>query len=1025
MRKLLLSSVFLAAGLAWPALASPADFQAARFQWPAPSGLLAGTGSQILATRALTDPAGAGAIGRPRQAPLPQTPPGQQTPPPPPPQSQQAPPPPPPPPPSPQQAPAATSQVNQVTVCGQSIPAPAALPPVGSAPVVYLIIPCFPKQENKPVVDGNTYAYYIQLPRSHPSQNQWVPYDDKAEKTIIDDFKRLWGTNFLDDLSIETLDYKFTNGVDGKIVVYNMEERERVKIVDYEGNKHVETNKIDDKLKEENAQIRLDSFIDQALITKVKGIVADMEAEKGYEYATITPQIKPIETGAKTVHLTFLIDEGPKVRIREIQFVGNKAMSSRALKRQMKNNKQEWFLSFITSRGTYQKAKYEEDADKVVSYYRDNGYIAARVGEPDLKYIQDSDDRGTRWVQLRIPISEGERYRVLSVSFEGNTVVKTEALNTLFKLRPGDWYSDKVVHKGLEKAQEIYGSVGYFEFTGYPDLKPEGQPADPAEAPKTDAADGVPKADPAAADGQAAKPAGDGTPADPAKPGKQDLTKKVAEVRKGPPRVAVIMRMQEGKQYFVHRITFEGNTTTRDNVVRREMRLFEGGVFNTEALKMSVKRINQLGYFKNLEGGKDMQVEKTPNADNQVDVTLKVQEQNRNQITFGAGVSQFEGFFGQIAFQTANFMGRGETFNVSLQAGSLAQMYQVGFTEPFLFDRNITGGINLYKRRLEYQNQFTEASTGGDLTFGFPAGNFARYFLNYSYAHSKVENINPVFLTPAVLAANPYLQEELLVAQNGTRTVSKVTPSYVYNTIDNPIFPMAGKRFTASLDLAGIGGDTNFYKPLVEGVWYHPIGGSAMHQARTTLAMRAQVQYLTPFSGNPTQLPITERLVLGGEYSVRGFDLRSIGPKATGSDLVIGGNKSLLFNLEYLITIAGPVRLVLFADAGQVQDSGRPFSFKEPVQQVVSTNVPLLFDPLATSGLTDPLNTAPTSKTVTIGSQDAFKTSVGTEVRFFMPVLNVPFRLIFSWNPSRGGILDNSFQPQKAFTFRFAVGSTF
>ena len=130
------------------------------------------------------------------------------------------------------------------------------------------------------------------------------------------------------------------------------------------------------------------------------------------------------------------------------------------------------------------------------------------------------------------------------------------------------------------------------------------------------------------------------------------------------------------------------------------MRLVEDGVFNTEALKYSIKRLNQLGYFKPLEGpGKDVDVEKTPNDDNKVDVKLKLEEQNRNQLTFGAGVSQFEGFFGQLSFQTSNFLGRGESLTLSLQAGSRAQNYSVAFTEPFLFDRNITGGANVFKQR--------------------------------------------------------------------------------------------------------------------------------------------------------------------------------------------------------------------------------------------------------------------------------------------------------------------------------------
>ena len=154
----------------------------------------------------------------------------------------------------------------------------------------------------------------------------------------------------------------------------------------------------------------------------------------------------------------------------------------------------------------------------------------------------------------------------------------------------------------------------------------------------------------------------------------------------GPPIVDVTLRMQEGKQYFVNRITFVGNTTTRDNVIRREIRLVESGVFNTEALKYSIKRLNQLGYFKPLEG-EAIAVEKTPGADNKVDVKLKFEEQNRNQLTFGAGVSQYDGFFGQLSFQTSNFLGRGETFTVSAQQGSRATNYQLAFTEPFLFDR--------------------------------------------------------------------------------------------------------------------------------------------------------------------------------------------------------------------------------------------------------------------------------------------------------------------------------------------------
>jgi outer membrane protein assembly factor BamA len=191
-----------------------------------------------------------------------------------------------------------------------------------------------------------------------------------------------------------------------------------------------------------------------------------------------------------------------------------------------------------------------------------------------------------------------------------------------------------------------------------------------------------------------------------------------------------------------------------------------------------------------------------------------------------------------------------------------------------------------------------------------------------------------------------------------------------------------------------------------------------------SLGTHAQLQYIHTFTGS-RDIPLFEKLFLGGEYSVRGFDLRSIGPRDVATGLVLGGDKSLLFNVEQNINIAGPVRLILFFDAGEVRDTGQSFVLKEDITQTVipPSIQPILSDPLATVLLTRPLS--PAIQTITLGQQSAFKTSTGAEIRFFMPVLNVPFRLIFAYNPQRGGVLDNNLQPQQAFQFRFAVGTTF
>ena len=853
-------------------------------------------------------------------------------------------------------APSGLTSKGTLSVCGghQEVSAPSTLPPAGSDPVIYTAVVCFPRQGNVSLVEPQTYLYYMQVSDlvSLPSQNVWKPYNQAAEQTIIGDHKRLWATNFLDDLKIEAIDFPFSNGVIGKVIVYDMEERQRIKNTIYnEGTKAIEQSKVEERLRELGITIRLDSFVDQATEKKVANVIREMMVEKGFQEAKVEPYHEALPGGPKTVALKFKITEGPKIKISKVDFVGNKVFTDGKLKGRMKTNKGGGFWIFPGS-SVYQEEKFEEDAEMVVAHYRDRGYLQVDVGQPNLKPIRDSKDGKERFMTLEIPISEGERFRVDKFEFAGNDKVPADVMRPLFKMKAGDFYNEKKIREGFQKIQEIYGAGGHFEMTPYPEFKPDGD------------------------------------------------------------KVNVTIRINEGKQYFINRITFEGNTTTRDSVIWRELRLYENNVYNTEALKYSVKRLNQLGYFKPLEDQKNILTEKTPGTDNKVDVTLKLEEQNRNQLSFGAGVSQYDGVFGQLSFSTANFMGRGETFTVSMQTGARVSDYQVAFTEPFLFDRPITGSVDLHKRNIEYLYQFTQGSTGGNLTLGLPLKNFSRFFVNYSYDRVFVSDLNQAFFDQncllsetgcqtidfdslteqqrAIIEASPYLKDALLIGEDGRRVISKVTPTFSLNSIDNPITPTSGRRYTASLGLAGLGGNTRYINPTLEGTWF------LRQSSRTSLGLRAQAEYIKPF-GDAMPLPIFERLVLGGGYSVRGYDLRSIGPRDPRSGIVIGGNKSLLFNAEYLISVAGPVRLILFYDAGQVQNSGEPFQLKGHFEGGLDG----VFVP-------------------------GFITSTGAEIRFFMPVLNVPFRLIFASNPQRTGVLNYSTgQQEKAFRFRFDVGSTF
>ena len=876
-------------------------------------------------------------------------------------------------------APAGAQIVGQPRTPAPQAPAPKKTqppPPAGSAPVLKFVELQF-HPDNSPMMDPATYVYYLKARPGDPDKGEsWVLYNEAEE---LADFRRLWATTFLDNIWIEVVDEPFETGVIGKHVIFHLEERQRVKIVDYEPHKIVDSAKIEEALRKKSLNVRLDAFVDQQTVKKVSGVIRELYAEKGYQFAEVKPEIKAMPGGPKLVHLTFNINPGPKVRIQKVDFVGNKAFKDGQLEGQMKGNRAHNWLSFITSSGTYQEAKFDEDAERVTAFYRNNGYIFARVGQPQLEVLSDSPDKKTRLVSLKIPVDEGSPYKVGKFEFSGNTIVKSEGLRPLFKISEGDVYSEKKVRKGFEKAKELYGAAGYMEFVALPDL----------DARCFDETTMKPEPDCAA-----------GT--------KKDY-------------VDVTLRVQEGAQYFVNRLIFTGNTTTRDEVVRRELRLLENGVFNAEALKYSVRRLNQLGYFKPLESNEAIDVQKTPGSDNKVDVRLKFEEQNRNQISFGAGISQIDGFFGQLGFQTSNFLGRGETVSVNLQKGYRARNYEVAMSEPFLFSRPITVGVNLFSRQLNYINQFNQQTTGATATIGLPAGAWNRVFLSYSYQRVKVFDVNVAYLDPNVLNNNPYLADSLLIGAGGKRTVSKISPSFVSSTINEPIFPSSGHKYTFGLDVAGLGGNTNYVTSSAEVIQYVKFSN------RVSLGLRGQTQYIRPY-GSTTQLPIFEKIFIGGEYSMRGFDLRSVGPRDAQTGLVTGGNKNLLFNAEFVVTVAGPVRVLAFFDAGQVRDIGEKFGWKENVYQQTSTGgptIPLLFDPSVTQILSDPNVPKAVITNTVLGQRDAFKTSTGLELRFFMPVVNVPFRLIAAFNPARGGVFDNNLVLSKRFTFRFAVGTTF
>jgi outer membrane protein insertion porin family len=755
------------------------------------------------------------------------------------------------------------------------------------------------------------------------------PYD---EAKLRQDFKRLWDTGFLDDLQIEVVD-----GQRGKVVRFKVTERKRIQIVDFRGSKELTTSNIEDALKKADAQIKIDTFYDPQKARKVEAIIKNMLSEKGRPFGSVKHEAKNI--GGAGQQLSFIVDDGPKAKVDKITFDGNSVFSDATLRGKMKNVKEPGFfnLSWLGGKTTYTEAKWQGgdekdprgDRGRLEDFYLNHGYVTARIGQPKISYRDKpgaSKKKPEKLMTIEIPVTEGVQYRMGELKFEGLTVLKEPFVRSFFKMQPGDVYNDSKFKKAYEKLRDVYGSLGYFQWTGGTQRKP-------------------------------------------------DPEKKVVDVT---------VRMEEDKQYFIGRINFTGNDSTRDKVIRREIYMNEGEVFNTEALKMSIKRINQLGYFKQMEGAPDIKPSEL--ADNKVDVTFKVEEQNRNQFTFGGGVSGYEGAFLNASFSTTNFLGAGETFQIYVQTGKRSKNYSLSVSEPYFMDRPITAGIDLYTRKTIIPPYYTvvgysQENTGFSIVSGFMVGKWSRMFMNYTYERIKVGEVSA-----SEFVNDPYYQyygslyggyagaayNPLLFGDS--RKESRITPNFVYNTVDNPWTPRAGMRHTLSVTFTGgpLGGTVNYWRPSIEAILYRPVG------RKMSLGTRTQVAYIDPF-GDTNVLPWYQRYFLGGETQVRGYPIRSIGP-TNSQNIPLGGNKLLLFNAEYYFDLFGPLRMLAYFDAGQAYLEGDPFKLSE------------------------------------------LRTSTGVEARFIMPVLNVPFRLIWALNPNRSDY-EKLYVPYS--TFKFAVGTTF
>jgi outer membrane protein insertion porin family len=732
------------------------------------------------------------------------------------------------------------------------------------------------------------------------------PGDAYDEIRLRADFRRLWDTGFLDDLRMEVED-----GSSGRIVRFRVAERARLRVVDFQGSKELSPTEITDRLKKEQASLPLDNFFDPGRARRAENVVKRMLGEKGYLFATVKHETRPL--GGAGVQVSFVIADGLRARLRQVGFEGNQAYSDGTLKRRMKTKERGfWNLSWLKGSDVYTTESWEENQRRLTDFYLDQGHVQASIGEP-AKSFEDGRvglfrKKPIKWVHLKVPVSEGAEFRVGTLGFRGLTVFEEERVRPLFALEEGERYRESHVQKGYERLRDAYGARGY--------------------------------------------------------PFMTTRTERNADVARGV--VDVVVAVDEDKLYHVGRIRFAGNNGTRDAVLRREVFLNEGDVLNTEMLKHTIRRLNQLGYFKTVENPK---LEPQPGADDRLDVTFPLEE--RNGTVFTAAVST--GPLGPTvsgSYATTNLFGRGQTFQIEVERGERYRKEELSILEPYFRGKPVTLGASVHRRRSEYDGSLAEGapaytvdSKGFGTRLGMALGRFTRFDVGYGFAV-----IDP--------NAQPGVDLELI----GThRTESRLSPTLSYNTVDSPLMPRRGLQVTGGLNLVGgpLGGSVDFVEPHLRIVGWIP------HTRRTALGLRAEGGWLQPFGNTaapgtrlPSGLPFDRRYRLGGDTTLRGFGLEKVGPRDAEGTL-IGGNKYLLGSAEYAFDIAGPLRAVAFVDAGQ--------SFAE-------------------------------GETIDLGR---LRTSTGVELRFLIPVLNVPVRLIQSWNLNRGG------EPHKARHFRFTFGTSF
>lgn len=662
-------------------------------------------------------------------------------------------------------------------------------------------------------------------------------------RVLNEDLKNLYKMGYFENVWI-----KIDQGERGPVVIFEVKERPSIKEIIFKGIKEAKKEDLLKISELKEGQIVTPKDLDKAL----ENLKAYYE-QLGYHGTLLnveTEKISPTQ-----VSVIFYIKEGHKKYIKKIEFIGNKALSEKELRKYLSLSEKSVFSPVkkitqyvrtflqpepLAEPGVYNIAFLYRDLGKMETAYKNKGYLDIKIGEPIIREEQEG-------VIIVIPIDEGPQYRIGSLEIHQDLIPK-EILFKKIKSKPGEVFSLQTLKEDENLLIHMFSDYGYA------------------------------------------------------------YTKVDTEVKREPEKrlINLTFKIDKGPVVFINRIEIEGNTKTRDKVIRRELLLAEGWPFSATRLEKSEERLRRLGFFEEVKIEKEKAVK-----EEELNLKVKVKEMLTGTFSVGGGYSSAEGLIFMTEVTERNFLGKGQRVSIAAKIGTKTTKYSINFFEPYFMDSRYSLGFSLLNYEIEYED-FTKDTKGGSLKVGYFFTSNLSGYVGYRYEDTQLEDLREKV-------------SKVILESKDIHITSAVNIGLNYDSRNRYFLPTKGWIHRLELEHAGgfLGGDSNFIKFTGEHQVYFPIF------LNITGHINFGYGYITEGSGR--RVPVFERFFLGGIDSIRGYKYGDVSPRDPETEERIGGTRMFYLQLENIFPLIRSINLngVVFLDMGSVWDMKTGFKSSE------------------------------------------------------------------------------------------------